>query len=123
MIRRPPRSTLFPYTTLFRSFNRNSYFGANRFFNNLNNVPRPFLNRNQFGGSFSGPARIPRFGEGGDMTWRNKGFFFFNYEGFRQASQASASGAILLPQARAGGFTYTATGTAATCRAGITQGQ
>src|SRR3712207_7916247 len=72
MIRRPPRSTLFPYTTLFRSFNRNSYFGANRFFNNLNNVPRPFLNRNQFGGSFSGPARIPRFGEGGDVTWRNK---------------------------------------------------
>src|SRR5260370_29721673 len=24
MIRRPPRSTLFPYTTLFRSFSRNS---------------------------------------------------------------------------------------------------
>src|SRR2546429_4987215 len=24
MIRRPPRSTLFPYTTLFRSLNRNS---------------------------------------------------------------------------------------------------
>src|SRR5260370_30012451 len=24
MIRRPPRSTLFPYTTLFRSFNRNT---------------------------------------------------------------------------------------------------
>src|SRR5256885_9257379 len=26
MIRRPPRSTLFPYTTLFRSFKRNDLF-------------------------------------------------------------------------------------------------
>src|SRR5260221_11353100 len=29
MIRRPPRSTLFPYTTLFRSL---SYWGANRLY-------------------------------------------------------------------------------------------
>src|SRR3712207_7576480 len=28
MIRRPPRSTLFPYTTLFRSFRRSSLAGA-----------------------------------------------------------------------------------------------
>src|SRR5256885_9884845 len=27
MIRRPPRSTLFPYTTLFRSLNRAPHFG------------------------------------------------------------------------------------------------
>src|SRR2546422_3645894 len=27
MIRRPPRSTLFPYTTLFRSYKQDSYFG------------------------------------------------------------------------------------------------
>src|SRR3712207_8437256 len=27
MIRRPPRSTLFPYTTLFRSAGRNTYVG------------------------------------------------------------------------------------------------
>src|SRR3712207_8582915 len=27
MIRRPPRSTLFPYTTLFRSFNRSNLHG------------------------------------------------------------------------------------------------
>src|SRR3712207_8380413 len=31
MIRRPPRSTLFPYTTLFRSFD--DYHGINLFFN------------------------------------------------------------------------------------------
>src|SRR2546430_7701759 len=28
MIRRPPRSTLFPYTTLFRSFSRNQQLGS-----------------------------------------------------------------------------------------------
>src|SRR5688572_31710781 len=28
MIRRPPRSTLFPYTTLFRSWNRNAVHGS-----------------------------------------------------------------------------------------------
>src|SRR3989442_3315530 len=28
MIRRPPRSTLFPYTTLFRSFQRGDYAAA-----------------------------------------------------------------------------------------------
>src|SRR2546430_13290427 len=31
MIRRPPRSTLFPYTTLFRSGLRNGAFGADKF--------------------------------------------------------------------------------------------
>src|SRR2546422_5490166 len=30
MIRRPPRSTLFPYTTLFRSHGRNAWHGAGR---------------------------------------------------------------------------------------------
>ena len=44
------------------AFNRNSRFGANRFFNNFNGVPRPFLNRNQFGVSISGPAVLPNFG-------------------------------------------------------------
>src|SRR2546427_6359624 len=28
MIRRPPRSTLFPYTTLFRSLDRKGFFGT-----------------------------------------------------------------------------------------------
>src|SRR5258708_24980555 len=31
MIRRPPRSTLFPYTTLFRSSNRGSYYNERSF--------------------------------------------------------------------------------------------
>ncbi|MER3632154.1 MAG: hypothetical protein C4325_08325 [Blastocatellia bacterium] len=36
-------------------YNRNSKFAANRFFNNFNRIPRPFLNRNQFGGRLGGP--------------------------------------------------------------------
>lgn len=87
-------------------FNRNSKFGANRFFNNFNNVAKPFLNRNQFGGSISGPSVLPHFGEGGPSVLRGKAFFFANYEGFRQASQAAASGTTLLPAARNGNFTY-----------------
>ncbi len=104
-------------------FNRNSHFGANTFFGNFNNTPRPFLNRNQFGGTISGPAPLPRFGEGGPSLWRDKAFFFFNMELFKQASQSSAVATTLLPAARTGAFTYTATCTAATCPAGITPGQ
>lgn len=88
------------------AFNRNSKFGANRFFNNLNRVPKPFLNRNQFGGTFSGPVRLPRFGEGGASTYKHKAFFFMDYEGFRLAQQRAASGTTLLPTARNGTFSY-----------------
>ena len=87
-------------------FNRNSYFAANEFFNNVNGVDRPFLNRNQFGGSFSGPLPVPNFGEGGPTFKNDKSFFFFNYEGFRLAQQSSASGTTLLPAARNGTFTF-----------------
>src|SRR5260370_8075451 len=40
MIRRPPRSTLFPYTTLFRS--REQFSGFNRTLDAINNVFRKF---------------------------------------------------------------------------------
>jgi hypothetical protein len=87
-------------------FNRNSKFAANNFFNNLNNVPRSFLNRNQFGGTLSGPAIIPHFGEGGPRLEHGKAFFFANYEGFRLANQVSVNTTTLLPAARGGNFTY-----------------
>jgi hypothetical protein len=54
------------------AFNRNSRFAANNFFNNFNNVPRAFLNRNQFGGTLSGPSIFPNFGEGGPSVDRGK---------------------------------------------------
>ncbi len=94
------------------AFNRNSAFTANSFFNNAtpdakgNPIPKPFLNRNQFGGSISGPSPFFNFGEGGPAFVKNKAFFFFNYEGFRLAQQTAASATTLLPQARNGNFTF-----------------
>src|SRR3989442_7714016 len=74
MIRRPPRSTLFPYTTLFRSlfeFFRNNKLDARNFFNPKPDPQTAFRN-NQFGGSIGGPIA------------RNRTFFFFAYEGQRE---------------------------------------
>jgi hypothetical protein len=88
------------------AFNRNSRFAANNFFNNFNNVPRAFLNRNQFGGTLSGPSIFPNFGEGGPSVDRGKAFFFANYEGFRLANQVPVATTTLLPAARNGNFTF-----------------
>lgn len=75
-------------------FNRSSHFAANTFFNNFSAVPRPFLNRNQYGGKLGGPIL------------KNKLFFFGNYEGFRLRQSTSVNRTILLPNARTGIFTY-----------------
>src|SRR2546430_718203 len=50
MIRRPPRSTLFPYTTLFRSFSRTPATGKPNFFRSRAGLPhvREFAERNFF---------------------------------------------------------------------------
>jgi hypothetical protein len=87
-------------------YNRNSKFAANNFFNNLAGTPRPFLNRNQFGGKLGGPLYLPRFGEGGPALYKGKTFFFSSYEGFRLRQSATVTRTILLPQARQGIFTY-----------------
>lgn len=75
-------------------YNRNSKFGANSFFRNRSGTPRPFLNRNQFGGKLAGPIL------------KNKLFFFFSYEGLRLKQSSSLTKTILLPNARNGIFTY-----------------
>ncbi len=87
-------------------FNRNSALASNDFFNNKSGISIPFLNRNNYGGKLSGPMPIPHFGEGGPSFYRDKGFFFFSYEGIvtRQASQRTRT--ILLPNAATGNFTY-----------------
>lgn len=71
-------------------FARNDRFNANSFFNNrrgrnangdpLSPVPR--LRYHNFGGTFSGPVILPRFGEGGPAVWsgENRTFFFFSHE-------------------------------------------
>lgn len=87
-------------------YNRNSAFAANEFGSNSTNTKRPFLNRNQFGGKLSGPIPVPGFGEGGPLFYKDKGFFFVNYERFLLRQQTSKSTTILLPQFRNGSFTY-----------------
>jgi len=93
------------------AFNRNSLFTANSFTNNEKGLDKPFLNRNQFGGSFSGRLPFPNFGEGGPLFRRDKSFFFINYEGFRLAQQVTATGTTLLAPAQTGLYTYTETQT------------
>lgn len=87
-------------------YNRNSKFAANEFFNNLNGIERPFLNRNQFGGRFGGPLPLPRFGEGGPALYRGIAYFFGAYEGFRLRQSSTTTRTILLPSARQGLFSY-----------------
>ena len=136
-----PRGESKVHGALF-AYNRNSYFAANGFFNNAAGTygpnslpviqgrakagdpvsPRPFRNRNQFGGRIGGPLWLPRFGEGGPSLVKDKAFFFFNYEGLRDPVSSLATRTILTPSARAGTFTFNATCTAATCPAGVTPG-
>ncbi|MCI0486180.1 MAG: TonB-dependent receptor [Blastocatellia bacterium] len=78
-------------------YNRNSRFSATDFFRNRDDLGKPFLNRNQFGGKLGG------------AILKDKLFFFGTYEGFRlrQSTANPANATILLPQARQGIFTYT----------------
>jgi Carboxypeptidase regulatory-like domain len=87
-------------------YNRNSEFAANSFFRNSSNTPRPFLNRNQFGGTFSGPLPLPFFRKGDSVFLKDKAFFFGSYEGFRLRQSQLTTRTILLPQAAQGTFTY-----------------
>ena len=80
-------------------FNRTAATAANDFFNNSANVARPALTRNQFGGAVGGPIRKDRL------------FFFFNYEGRRDASQSAESRTVPLDFVRTGGLAYVHTGT------------
>jgi hypothetical protein len=92
-------------------FNRNSKLSANNFFNNANGTVRPFRNRNQFGGNFSGPLPFLNFGEGVPIfnNGKDKLFFFFAYERLidRQPADPQFS-TVLTNNARQGLFTYTA---------------
>ncbi|HEV7701723.1 MAG TPA: carboxypeptidase-like regulatory domain-containing protein, partial [Pyrinomonadaceae bacterium] len=115
-------------------YNRNSVLAANNYFNNAAgrytanetavlqgratvgdlHTPRPFLNRNQFGGKVSGPVPVPHFGEGGPMFDKGKVFFFFTTERLIQRQQFTAgTKTILRPDARNGIFSYRPTGTPA----------
>src|SRR2546430_11986701 len=66
MIRRPPRSTLFPYTTLFRSFDQNCKW---RVFDPTHPRSKPKEILNDLGGNIGGPTK------------KNKLFYFANWDG------------------------------------------
>ncbi len=71
--------------SLFEYF-RNDALDANDWFANTLGRKRTALRQNIYGGTFSGPILLPRFGEGGDQPWYNghdRSFFFFSYEGQR----------------------------------------
>lgn len=87
-------------------FNRNTFLQANDFFSNASGLKVPFLNRNNFGGRLGGPMPIPHFGQGGPATYKDKGFFFFSYEGLRTRQQSQRDRTILTSSARQGIFTY-----------------
>ena len=61
------------------SFQRPSFW-ANDFFLNKTGTPRPDFLFNTWGGSFSGPVRIPKVYNG-----KNKTFFLFGYEGIHDS--------------------------------------
>jgi hypothetical protein len=108
-----PRGTKDFSGALF-AYNRNSAFSANNFFNNRSPNPAvnekpPFRNRNQYGGKLSGPLPVPGFGEGTPQFYKDKGFFFFAYEGIKDPVSTAATRTILTPTALAGGFTYNRT--------------
>ncbi len=65
---------------------RNDKLDANDWFANRAGIARAPERQNDFGGTFSGPVMLPRFGEGGHQpgyNGRNRTFFFFSYEGLR----------------------------------------
>lgn len=80
-------------------YNRTAATAANDFFNNKSGVKRPALTRNQFGGRLGGPVKKDRL------------YFFFNYEGRRDARQSPVSRTVPLDQVRNGGLAYVHTGT------------
>jgi len=75
----------------------NSYFDANSYTNNALQIPRPLEVLNDWGGSLGGPL------------WKDKVFFFFNFEGLNQTFNSTASTDIPTSQAQLGSFTYNGT--------------
>jgi hypothetical protein len=91
-----------------REYNRTAYTAANSFFNNRAGIRRPQLTRNQFGGSIGGPVV------------RDSLFFFFDYEGRRDAQGVSYLRIVPLNHFRNGSLAYVNAGCAASSRLNTT---
>lgn len=98
---------------------RNTALNAAYWYNNRDLKPsadgfvpdyRNKIRLNQYGGRFGGPLPFPHFGEGGPIfhSGKDKAFFFFNYEQFRQPESQSRTRVVLNTQAQAGNFSWLA---------------
>jgi hypothetical protein len=67
---------------------------ANDFFANMNGAPRPDFTYNRYGGSVSGPVRIPKIYNG-----MNRTFFLYGYEGIKE-DRPRNNGTPTVPTAR-----------------------
>ncbi|MCA1815950.1 MAG: carboxypeptidase regulatory-like domain-containing protein, partial [Acidobacteria bacterium] len=89
-------------------FLRNDKLNASDFFNNRGGQPKPELRYNNFGFNFSGPVKLPRFGEGRKRIWNGKdrAFFFWNEEWRREVRGLVPPLQFLVPTAaeRVGDF-------------------
>ncbi|MEP6789525.1 MAG: carboxypeptidase-like regulatory domain-containing protein, partial [Acidobacteriota bacterium] len=90
---------------------RNSALEANSWFNNFNGIPRPDEHQHFYGGTIGGPVHFLNFGEGVPKHWsgKDRAFFFFSYEAFREKFQSTRSRTVLTQSARTGVFTYVGT--------------
>lgn len=99
---------------------RNDALNANTFFNNSSGTnpttglpvsPRARQRQHFFGFDIGGPVHFLGFGEGKPAHWsgKDKAFFFFSYEGFRENFSVTRNRTVLTPQARTGIFRYTGT--------------
>ncbi len=86
---------------------RNDALNANTFFNNTAATPKALLRQHFFGFNVGGPVFLPNkvFGPA-SYDGRNKSFWFFGYEGFRENFQATRNRTVLSPEARQGIFRY-----------------
>jgi hypothetical protein len=83
-------------------FVRNSALDSNTYFSNRSGTPLPSFERNQFGGSVTGPVWIPRLYNGKDKT-----FFLFSYEGLRQGTETEVTTTVPTALQRTGDFSQT----------------
>ncbi len=86
-------------------YGRRGRWNANTWFNERDKLPLPAGEQNQPGIRVGGPIVIPGVWDG-----RNKGFFFVNYEEFRQPQQLQRTRTILHPRAQTGLFRYNVAG-------------
>lgn len=80
-------------------FHRNSSLNANLFQSNRSGQERPLAHYNLYGGTFGGPARLPKLYNGKDKT-----FFFVTWEGIRNKDPRFGTRSVPTELERSGDF-------------------